>query len=52
LSSEHAEKYDKFATSPHVKYEFQKQVWKGSEERQGKGMRRKNTKKREGKIRR
>jgi hypothetical protein len=36
LSSEHAEKFDKFVTSPHVKYELQKQVWKGSEERHGK----------------
>lgn len=36
MSSEHAEKFDKFATSSHVKYKLQKQVWKGSKERHGK----------------
>jgi len=36
LSSEHVEKFDKFATSSHAKHELQKQVWKGSEEMHGK----------------
>jgi hypothetical protein len=35
LSSGHAEIFEKFAISPHVKHELQKQVRKGSEERHG-----------------
>lgn len=36
MSSEHVEKFGKFKANPHTKHESQKQVWKGSEERNGK----------------